>query len=206
MSNQQDLSGAQKIESATSKQYTPDIQKLDVESETRYYYCEVKNTVDESNYTARSNAWKAIINKGVYPTVSVSAQDGIRIENNEISVDAREDKIVLFADVKLPDGYSEEQGTISYQWYVAQTNENVPAVNGTSNRLECYAAGDSVTSYYCCVTYTSPDNTKFTTKSETIKVSVFGFKENYIEYRAGWSGYKDTTVKVGKSGKVGISV
>ena len=204
VSNQQDLSGAQKIESATSKQYTPDIQKLDVESETRYYYCEVKNTVDESNYTARSNAWKVIINKGVYPTVSVSAQDGIRIENNEISVDAREDKIVLFADVKLPDGYSEEQGTISYQWYVAHTNENVPAVNGTSNRLECYAAGDSVTSYYCCVTYTSPDNTKFTTKSETIKVSVFGFKENYIEYRAGWSGYKDTTVKVGKSGKVGI--
>ena len=203
VSENQNLSAAVAIEGATNKEYTPDIQRIGTNSETRYYYCEARNTVGEEAYTAKSHAWKVTINRGVYPIVSISSPDGI--QNNTVSVTAREDKVTLEAEATLPSGYTANQGDLTYQWYIARTNEDVPATNGKSQSLECYSSGDSVNSYYCCVTYTH-DGEKFTTKTDPIKVSVFGFKENFIEYRANQFGYKDITVKVGKSAKAGITV
>ena len=158
-----DLSDGGIIDGATEANYTPAITSGLTAPEETYYYCEVKNTVDGQNYTAKSNAWKVTVKPGIYPTVTLTTAEDEAIPTGGYSVDAGETVPTLKANVTLPTGYSAENGEITYSW-----SDREDPLGGRVGDTQTYTPStkwDSVHNYYCRATYIAEQPTSMTEKS-----------------------------------------
>ena len=191
------------IDGATEANYTPAITSGLTAAKETYYYCEVKNTVDGQEYTAKSSAWKVTVKPGVYPTVTLTTAEGDVIPTEGYSVDAGETVPTLKADVTLPEGYSAENGEITYSW--SDREDPLGSSVGDTQTYTPSTKWDSVHNYYCRATY-KYDGKEFTSDSASVKVSVYGYTQDTFSYRAGQYGYSDSEIKVGQAAKMSVNI
>ena len=206
VASEADLKDARPIDGAATEKYKPQIDRLgEVSSETNYYYCEAKNTVEETEYIAKSMPWKVTVNKGIYPVVELTQEDGTAILDEGYFIDASttDNTPVIKANVELPDGYTADQGTITYKW--CREEDQFGAELGNSQTFSQRTYEDAVSNYYCLVSF-NYNGIKFTSRSRSVRIATFGFPKDYFKYVPNQYGYADKKTKVGKSTKIGITV
>ena len=206
VASEADLKDARPIDGAATEKYKPQIDRLgEVSSETNYYYCEAKNTVEETEYIAKSMPWKVTVNKGIYPVVELTQEDGTAILDEGYFIDASttDNTPVIKANVELPDGYTADQGTITYKW--CREEDQFGAELGNSQTFSQRTYEDAVSNYYCLVSF-NYNGIKFTSRSRSVRIATFGFPKDYFKYMPNQYGYADKKTKVGKSTKIGITV
>ena len=206
VASEANLKDARPIDGAATEKYKPQIDRLgEVSSETNYYYCEAKNTVEETEYIAKSKPWKVTVNKGIYPVVELTQEDGTAILDEGYFIDASttDNTPVIKANVELPDGYTADQGTITYKW--CREEDQFGAELGNSQTFSQRTYEDAVSNYYCLVSF-NYNGIKFTSRSRSVRIATFGFPKDYFKYMPNRYGYADKKTKVGKSTKIGITV
>ena len=206
VASEADLKDARPIDGAATEKYKPQIDRLgEVSSETNYYYCEAKNTVEETEYIAKSKPWKVTVNKGIYPVVELTQEDGTAILDEGYFIDASttDNTPVIKANVELPDGYTADPSTITYKW--CREEDQFGAELGNSQTFSQRTYEDAVSNYYCLVSF-NYNGIKFTSRSRSVRIATFGFPKDYFKYEPNQYGYADRKTKVGKSTKIGINV